>query len=256
MGPPADPAPPLAAPRVPRYADVAAEALARQVKRLEQPDGRRARELEYQLSIGLDLLGPLPVDQVDERAVENMVDALIDQRLAIAAAAEQGRPLLEDYTDARTGRTHRRRLRGLSNSTINLAIGAHQRVLRYAHRQRLIDRLPDFSECRPRAQRPRRSYLQPVEIAAVLAAADALEAERRGLDWEKVRHIRSSPASALALARQLGVSDTLIGKVHRGELWDGRARAAQPPRRAAAGDHRGAAAARPARLGALRLARV
>src|SRR4051812_37289177 len=44
--PRADPAP---AAGVPRYADVAAEALARQVKRLEQPDGRRARELEYQL---------------------------------------------------------------------------------------------------------------------------------------------------------------------------------------------------------------
>src|SRR4051794_4621575 len=50
--PAAAPAPPLAAAAVPRYADVAAEALARQVKRLEQPDGRRARELEYQLSIG------------------------------------------------------------------------------------------------------------------------------------------------------------------------------------------------------------
>src|SRR3954471_21820886 len=51
--PAADPAPALAAAAVPRYADVAAEALARQVKRLEPPGGRRARELEYQLSIGL-----------------------------------------------------------------------------------------------------------------------------------------------------------------------------------------------------------
>lgn len=71
-------APPPAAPGPMRYADAAAEALARQVKRLQDPQGRRARELEYQLSIGLDLLGPLPVDQVDQRAVENMVDALID----------------------------------------------------------------------------------------------------------------------------------------------------------------------------------
>ena len=102
----------------PAYADVAAEALARQVKRLEDPKGRRARELEYELSIGLDILGALPVDQVDERAVEDMVDALIDQRLAIEAARERGRPLMEDYVDARTGRTHRRRGRGLSNSTI------------------------------------------------------------------------------------------------------------------------------------------
>ncbi len=206
---------------VPLYADVAAEALARQVKRLEDPEGQRARALEYQLSIGLDLLGALPVDQVDERAVEDMVDALIDQRLAIEAARERGRPLMEDYVDARTGRTHQRRRRGLSNSTINLAIGAHQRVLRYAHRQRLIDRLPDLSECRQRAQRPRRSYLQPSEIAAMLDAADQFDRALRGLDWDKVRYIRSSSKSAVALARELGVSDTLVGKVRRGVIWNG-----------------------------------
>jgi integrase len=204
-----------------RYADVAAEALARQVKRLDDPQGRRARDLAYEISIGLDVLGPLPVDQVDERAVEEMVDALIDQRLAIEAARERGTPLMETYVDARTGRKHRRRRRALSNSTINLAIGAHQRVLRYAHRQRLIDRLPGLSECRQRAQRPRRSYLQPAELAAVLEAADALDRRARGLDWDKVRHIRASPASAVALARELGVSDTLIGRVRRGLIWNG-----------------------------------
>ena len=205
----------------PLYADVAAEALARQIKRLQDPAGRRARELEYQLSIGLDILGPLPVDQVDERAIEDMVDALIDQRLAIEAARERGSPLTEDYIDPRTGRTHRRRRRGLSNSTINLAIGAHERVLRYAHRRRLIDRLPEFSEQRQRAQRPRRSYLQPIEIAAALAAAAQLDAASCGLDWDRVRYIRASPKSAVALARELGVSDVLVGKVRRGLIWNG-----------------------------------
>jgi hypothetical protein len=81
--------------RAPRYADVVAESLARQVKRLEDPEGRRARELEYHLSIGLDILGPLPVDQVDEQAVEDVVDALIDTRLAIEHARELGKPLME-----------------------------------------------------------------------------------------------------------------------------------------------------------------
>jgi len=214
-------APPAAIAGAARYADVAAEALARQIKRLDDPNGRRARDLEYQLSIGLDVLGPLPVDLVDERAVEEMVDALIDQRLAIEAASERGASLTESYVDPRTGRSHHRRRRGLSNSTINLAIGAHQRVLRYAHRQRLIDRLPDLSDCRQRAQRPRRSYLQPAEMAVVLAAADELDRRARGLDWEQVRHIRVSPASAVALARELGVSDTLIGKVRRGVIWNG-----------------------------------
>lgn len=209
-----------ASPHTPLYAEVAALALARQVKRLADPAGARARQLEYALSIGLDVLGPRPVSTVDEAAIDEMVDALIDQRLAIEAARERGQPLMEDYVDSRTGRTHRRRRRGLSNSTINLAIGAHQRVLRYAHRQGLIERLPDLSECRQRAQRPRRSYLQPTEIEVVLIAAGQLEQESSGLDWAKVNHIRGSSASAVALARELGVSDTLIRKVRRRELWD------------------------------------
>src|SRR5215217_2025731 len=69
---------------------------------------RHARDLEYEVSIGLDVLGPLPVDQVDERAVEEMVDALIDQRLAIEVASEHRDPLTEIYVDARTGRRHHR----------------------------------------------------------------------------------------------------------------------------------------------------
>ncbi len=111
--------------------------------------------------------------------------------------------------------------RGRSNGTINRAIGAHHRVLKHAHRRRLIERLPDFSEQRLKGQRPRRSYLQPVEIAAVLDAAAAIETQTRGLDWEKVRYIRASPKSAVALARELRVSDVLVGKVRRGLIWSG-----------------------------------
>jgi len=76
--------------------------------------------------------------------------------------------------------------------------------LRYPHRQRLIDRLPDLSDCRQRAQRPRRSYLQPTELAVVLDGADELDRRARGLDWEKVRYIRASPASAVALRARTG----------------------------------------------------
>ena len=52
-------------------------------------------------------------------------------------------------------------------------------------------------------------------------AADLIEAEHRGLTWEKVDLIRRSQRSALALARELAVSDTLVRKVRRGELWSG-----------------------------------
>jgi len=53
-----------------------------------------------------------------------------------------------------------------------------------------------------------------------LRAADLIEADYRGLNWETVAMIRTSSRSAAALARELGVSDTLIRKVRRGELWN------------------------------------
>lgn len=39
------------------------------------------------------------------------------------------------------------------------------------------------------------------------------------LSWDAVQAIRRSKASAVSLARRLGVSDSLIGKVRRGELY-------------------------------------
>jgi integrase len=55
----------------------------------------------------------------------------------------------------------------------------------------------------------------------MLQAALELEAEHRGLTWEKVRYIRSSEKPNVALASELGVSDVLISKVRRRLLWDG-----------------------------------
>ena len=52
-----------------------------------------------------------------------------------------------------------------------------------------------------------------------MRGASLIEEERRGLTWEKVRYMRGSTASAVALARELGVSDTLIRRVRRRELW-------------------------------------
>jgi integrase len=53
----------------------------------------------------------------------------------------------------------------------------------------------------------------------LLKAAELIEAEHRGLTWQKVALIRSSDQSARALARELGVSDTLIRRVRNGDLW-------------------------------------
>jgi hypothetical protein len=210
--------------RVPLYRDFAAESLARRIRKLEGTTDavkKRAAEIEYHLSIGMEILGPLPVESVDENAVEDLVMALRDQRLAIEHARELGEPLMESYVDSRTGKTHQRRARGLGNGTINLAINATQAVLKDAHKRHVIARLPDLGDEKLKGSRPRRSHLQIVEIAAVFAAADAIEADARGLDWDKVRYIRSSTASAVALARELHVSDTLIRDVRHHRKWNG-----------------------------------
>jgi integrase len=83
--------------------------------------------------------------------------------------------------------------------------------------------VPDLKAAAPKAERPRRSFLELEQIAAIQCAADLIEAEHRGLTWQTVGLIRRSKRSAVGLARELGVSDTLIRKVRRGEIWNGAA---------------------------------
>jgi integrase len=93
-------------------------------------------------------------------------------------------------------------------------------VLRDAHRRgALTGEVPALKSASPKQRRPRRSFLEAEQIAAVLRAADLISAEQRGLDWGTVAMIRGSTRPAVALARDVGVSDTLIRKVRRGELW-------------------------------------
>jgi integrase len=65
-----------------------------------------------------------------------------------------------------------------------------------------------------------RSFLEPHHIAALLEAAHQLDGRGGVLDWDKVDYIRHSDKSAVKLARELGVSDVLIGKVRRGQVWN------------------------------------
>jgi integrase len=85
----------------------------------------------------------------------------------------------------------------------------------------LVGEVPALKAAAPKAERPRRSFLEIEQIVAIQRAADVIEAEHRGLTWEKVSLIRRSKRSAVALGRELGVSDTLVRKVRRGELWNG-----------------------------------
>lgn len=116
------------------------------------------------------------------------------------------------------------RRRSISNGSMRRALDTAERVLRDAKRRGVLrGDVPSLKAAAPKADRPRRSFLEAEQIAAVLSAADLVEAERRGLTWEGVELIRGSGRSARSLARELGVSDTLIRKVRRGELWNGRA---------------------------------
>jgi hypothetical protein len=73
-------------------------------------------DLHWRLAVAIGHLGEKPVDAVTAGDVDDMVDALLRERDAIEQAAAQGHPLVEGYVDPRTGRTHQRRRRGLSNS--------------------------------------------------------------------------------------------------------------------------------------------
>jgi integrase len=222
--PPRDPAPTRST-QTPTFQVVASEWLHRHELKAGDPDGtsRTIRDLEWRLAVVMDRFGSVSVDRVDFALAEDLVAELCAERLAIERARELGEPLMETYADPRTGRRHERRKRGLANSSIRKGLGTAERVLRDARKRGIVAEVPELKAAAPKAERVSRSFLEPEQIAAVLRAADAIEAEQRGLTWEKVRLIRSSEDSAIALARELGVSDSLIGKVRRGELWTDRA---------------------------------
>jgi integrase len=218
--PPAEPEPARTA--APRFQVEASEWLHRQAIKASDPERRSntIRDLEWCLSVVMDVFGPIAIDRLSYRHAEDLVGRLVEERLAIERAREHGAPLLDTRTHPRTGREYKMRRRGVSNTSIRRALDIAHRVLRDAKRRGvLIGDLPELKGAAPRAERPSRSYLEPEQIVAVLRAAELIEGEHRGLTWETVGRIRASNASALALAREYGVSDTLIRKVRRRELW-------------------------------------
>jgi integrase len=203
-----------------RFRDVAAVYLARQATRLDRgTNGKTYRDLEWRLAVAVDHIGDLAVEAVGEAQLDEMVLALLRERERIEEAAARGEPEYEDYTDSRTGKVHQRRARGLARSSINKVLTAVERVLREAKRRNLIDQVPDTSEVRVRSERPRRPYLELAQAVALIDAASAIEEKHRGLSWDDVYVMRESSESNIALARRFHVTEALVRKIRRGEVW-------------------------------------
>lgn len=187
------------------------------------PDGRSKTsvDLTWRLTVAIEHFGDVPIDQLEFRHASDMVAAIQADRLAIARAAERGEPLKQDYVDVRTGRTHQRVRRGLSNSSIRKILDVCERVLADARRRReYTGELPELKAAVGKLEKPRRSYLEVEQLVACVRAAHDLEDQHRGMTWEKVAQIRASSKPNVQLARDFRVSDTLIRKIKRRELWN------------------------------------
>ncbi len=167
----------------------------------------------------IDKFGPVPIDRIDYALADELVSELCEERLTIEGARERGEPLMRTV-NTKDGLTYKAQRRSVSNSSIRKALHTAERVLREARRRGLLaGQVPDLKSAAPKAERPNRSFLEIEQLAALLKVADLIEAEHRGLTWEKVAMIRASDRSSVSLARELRVSDTLIRGVRNGELW-------------------------------------
>jgi len=188
------------------------------------PEGRSKtiRDLEWRLSVVMDKFGSESIDHVDFALADELVVELCEERAAIERAVAEGLPLMRTVHAPRTGRRYQARRRAVSNGSIREALDVAERVLRDARKRgALTGEVTALKSAAPKSDRPHRSFLEAEQVAAVIHAADLIEAEHRGLTWETVALIRGSNRPAVGLARELGVSDTLIRKVRRRELWNG-----------------------------------
>jgi hypothetical protein len=200
--------------------------LARKQRRVEE---KTYKDLEWRLTTAMGHFGGYRVNEIDTGVADDFVEAKLHERESIEKAAAAGKPLTETYTDPRTGRTHQRRRRSLSNDSINKVLAGVRQVLKEAKRRRLIDHNPlDDRECFLRSGAPNRSFLEIPQLMAVLEAARQLDQEHRPIDRRDVRAIRSSdePASTLQ-----GVRHTYSPHPPRRDLDGGPPPRVRPPPR-------------------------
>jgi hypothetical protein len=103
-------------------------------RKRQRVGAQRLKDLEWRLGTAMDHFGTYPVDKIDVALADEFVDVRLRESRRIADAAAAGAPLTEEYTDRRTGGIHKRRRRGLSNSSINKVLAAVRMVLKEAKR--------------------------------------------------------------------------------------------------------------------------
>ena len=126
------------------------------------------RDLEWRLSVVMDKFGPVPIDRVDYAPRRRARDRLCEERLAIERARERGAPLMRDRTSTRARAAPTRRAGEASPTRrSDKALDAAERVLRDAKKRGVLaGEVPDLKSAAPKAERPRRSFLEPEQIAA------------------------------------------------------------------------------------------
>lgn len=94
------------------------------------------------------------------------------------------------------------------------------RVLKEAKRRRYVDyNVLDEPACFLRVKAPDRSFLEVVQVEAFLDAARLLDRDRHEFSWREVCAIRADSRPATQVAREFGVSETLIRRIRRNEIW-------------------------------------
>jgi hypothetical protein len=237
--PPTDSVPGAAGGPLPTFQVEASEWLYRRRLRAGDIEGKSKtiRDLEWRLSVVMDKFGPVLIGRVDFALADELVVELCEERSAIERAAADGEPLKRTVRTA-SGRSYEARRRSVSNASMRRALDTAERVLRDAKRRGVLTgEVPSLKSAAPRADRPRRSFLEPEQIAAVMRAADLIEGEHRGLMGKSRAHPPHQPLGSLAGARAWRLRHVDRQGPSRRAV-ERKARSSKPQRRPAARDRR------------------
>ena len=173
-------------PEIPTFHEYASAWLER--RRLE--GGRRGgglspagvADLEWRLSYHLlPFFARMRLDEIRIEDVDRFRLVKVRERDAIEKAIAAGEPLLEDYTDPRTGRTRERRRTALGPVSINKLIGTLSAILDAACEVELVPRNVAAGRRRrlPSITPPRTTLDSAEHIAALLDGATGLDQDAR-----------------------------------------------------------------------------